>query len=147
MANNIELNVTWAEYRPLYERGLEVEERLNEIRKHNGWSNDTELFDEWSDLIKEESEIEERKRELRKHLIPEVGMPCTIIYYSDRCSGYVAEVTSPREIVVQEDGIYSGRKSYTFRKNGCWVSKGDTTKDWGTMCNLGYKHNYYDESF
>lgn len=141
------LTVTWKEYEPIYKRSLEIEERENEIHKVKEWYKDESLEEEYYELVKEESDLCDKERKLRPFLIPEVGMPCTVHYYSDRSSGYVIEVPTPNTIVVQQDGIYHGQKIYTFRSNGHWVEKGSTSADWSTICSLGYRDNYYDRSF
>ena len=146
-AQRIELNVPWSEYRPLYERGLEIEARQEEIRKDARWRFKPALVKEAQELSHEDFLLDQKKEKLREHLIPEVGMPCTVYFFSDRSSGYIEKVLSPKSFLVKMDGVYSGRKIFSHRKNGIWLEKGATIRSHGTYCALGYKYNYYDLSF
>lgn len=143
----IELVVAWSEYEPIKNRLDAIEKRQEEIIKNREWYKDKKLFDEYYRLSEECSGLSSKDEYMRPRLIPEVGMPCTVIYYSDRSAGTIIEVPSPKTIVVQQDGLYHGVKVFTFRKNGHWVQKGTTSRDWGTLCALGYRSDYYDMEY
>lgn len=145
--NNTELNVTWAEYEPLYKRSLEIDARGTELRKKEGWHKDKAIKEEIFALSHEECALNMKMNAMRPHLIPEVGIPCTVYFYSDSSAAYIAEVPSPKTIVVQLNGLYTSRKVYTLRKNGSWIEKGSTLRDWSTHCALGYAIDYFDRSF
>lgn len=74
-------------------------------------------------------------------VIPEVGCPGSVHYYTDWCSGHVEKILSPRRILFVETGIYSGAKIFTKRKGGVWVEEGDQIRD-GVRLVLGYVHDY-----
>lgn len=97
---------------------------------------------------------------------PEVGMGATILCWTDRQAATVVELPTPKSIVVQYDHakradsngmsdaqIYdytpnpNGHKvTFTQRKNGAWVRKGETLKS-GQRVALGYRAQYHDFSF
>lgn len=126
----MELIYTWAEVK-------ELQDRLIELRKS--------ICENWDEV----QESEKRLAQMRRQVIPEVGMPCTTIYYSDRSAAVIKEVhgKKKKEVLVQECGTYNGERVFTYRSNGRWVSKGDSSRGWGCMLGMGYQHNYFDESF
>ena len=142
-----EWNVTWKEYEPIYNRLAEIEARGTELRKVEGWQKDKAVMDEILALLAEESELEDKAHDMRPRLIPEIGVPCTVYYYSDCSAGRIIDVPTPKTIVVQQDGLYHGIKTFTYRRDGSWVEKGTTLRDPGTYCALGYRYDYYDRSF
>lgn len=100
---------------------------------------------------------------------PVVGMGATRIGWTDRHACTVIEVRSAKRIVVQRDTatrvlkpgsqVMSDQQTYTFaldpsgstyvvtlRKNGAWVSEGESMKN-GTRFMIGYRSEYYDFSF
>jgi len=148
MKKSCELNVKWSDYKSkIIDRLEAIEKRQEEIRKDANWYNNEWSENEYRSLSNEAHELREKRDRLHPRLIPEVGMPCTVLYYSDRSAGYIKEVKSPKHVVVQEDGLYHGIVEFTFRSNGRWVQRGTTSKDWGTMLGLGYRSDYYDQSF
>lgn len=101
------------------------------------------------------------------HVKPEVGMPATLLYWSDRKPATVTRVSpSGREVTVQRDrskriddnGMSEGQvyeyerdphavsEVFTLRKNGRWVEKGRKMGQ-GLRLGLGYREEYYDFSF
>ena len=93
--------------------------------------------------------LEERRDKMERQTIPEVGMPCTVIFYSDRSSATVIAVRgkTKKEVDVKMCGTYSGIKTFTYRRNGHWVEKGTTSRDWGTLLGIGYQSDYYDPEY
>lgn len=98
---------------------------------------------------------------------PEVGMPATLLYWSDRKPATVIRVSpSGREVAIQRDrstriddnGMSEGQvyeyerdpdalvEVFTLRKNGRWVEKGMRMGQ-GLRLGLGYREEYYDYSF
>lgn len=147
----MDLIYTWAELKRVQDRIAEIEKMTDEIteeRQKMGGNLDYKR-ETYNALWATRDKLETKRDMMRKQVIPEVGMPCTVIYYSDRSSAVVTEVRgkAKKEVVVKECGLYSGTKVFTYRKNGRWVSKGDTTRGWGTLLGLGYQHDYYDQSF
>ena len=143
----IELVITWSEYEPVKNRLEAIEKRQDEITDNRDWYKDESLSDEYHKLSRERARLSEKDDFMRPRLIPAVGMPCTVIYYSDRSAGTIIEIPTPKTIVVQQDGLYHGVKVFTYRKNGHWVQKGTTSRDWGTLCALGYRSDYYDREY
>lgn len=141
------LNITWEVYKPINERYEEVEKEIERIREQGEIYEDGKDRELYKSLIYESIDLRRKVTEMRPHLIPEVGVPCTVHFYSDRSSGYVLKVISPKKILVKMDGIYTGTKIFTYRRNGHWVQFGTTSRDWGTLCTLGYRSNYYDREF
>lgn len=99
--------------------------------------------------------------------IPEVGMGCTEIMFSDRHAYTILEVAeNGRTIVVQQDiatrtdkrGCSDWQdydykpdpkgdiKIVTLRKNGRWITKGEAMKN-GTSWRIGERDEHYDFSF
>jgi hypothetical protein len=119
---------------------------------------------------KEWKTIDERDKmiatlgEMYKHLMPEVGMPATAIYFSDRRAKTVVEVLTPNKIVVREncteciDYYKSDYKildelsnmpelTFTRRKSGRWVEMGQPDKYGSVFLVLGHRTHYIDPSF
>ena len=74
-------------------------------------------------------------------VIPEVGCPGTVKYYTDFCSGHVAEMLGPTRLRFVLTGIYSGEYIFSKRKNGAWIKKGDPIHG-GLLLILGWSHDY-----
>ncbi len=140
--NTNELNVRLADYRAAKEKVNELYELAYSKSGNNTVSREMKIK-AWEEYEAYEKMVEE----MHKHIIPEIGMDCTCVYYSDRSSAVVTKIISPKRIEVKQNGIYSGIKEYTYRKNGHWVEYGTTTKDWGTRLILDYTENYYDMEF
>jgi hypothetical protein len=106
--------------------------------------------------------LQNRIMESCKPITPEVGMGCTLCFYSDREAGTVIAVHTPRKITVQIDKATRTDKNgmcenqyyayepdptgatyvVTLRKNGRWVIAKDHT---GVL--LGQRDKYYDFGF
>ena len=148
----MELIYTWSELKAVQDRIAEIEKESESItdmiiREKRSLTEPERLHR--NALWEEYSELDKKREEMRKQTIPEVGMPCTVIYYSDRSSAVVTEVRgkAKKEVVVKQCGIYSSTKVFTYRRNGHWVSKGSTSRDWGTLLGIGYQSDYYDPSY
>lgn len=74
-------------------------------------------------------------------VIPEVGVPGTVHYYTDSCSGHVERMITPKKLVFKETGIYHSTYTFTLRRNGRWVEQGEKTSD-GLILTLGWAHDY-----
>ncbi len=97
-----------------------------------------------------------------KNLIPEIGLGCTICYYSDKRAATVTKIVSPCKIEVTFNktkcidyyaGEYEilpelegGPKVFTKRRNGYWVAEGQAYKG-GVLLMLHYQNHYIDPSF
>lgn len=105
-----------------------------------------------------------------KPLEPEVGMGCTILYWTDRSAATIMKVSDnkkhiwismDRAIRVDKNGmsedqsyIYETRNidvpeawvEYTLRKNGRYYKKGDTMRSNPSLL-IGVRREYYDYSF
>jgi hypothetical protein len=98
--------------------------------------------------------------------VPQVGMGCTILMYSDRHAATIVQVLSPNKIVIQEDTAtrtdtngMSEAQSYsytanqngakhtvTLRKHGRWVMAGQSMRS-GAVVRIGERSEYHDYSF
>ena len=94
-----------------------------------------------------------------------VGMGATEILYSDSRAKTIVEVKSPREIVVAENETkcidyyagtyeilpaiadYMSKETFTLRKNGTWVAKGQPKKAGSVILIVGFRYHYIDPSF
>lgn len=98
---------------------------------------------------------------------PEVGMGVTLLHWTDRSPATVVEVSeNGKTIKVQEDnatredsnGMSESQQykyeantdapihTYTLRKNGRWVRRGEPMKEGGTL-RIGSREKYHDYSF
>lgn len=113
-------------------------------------------FSDWT------KQIQEEKIKAIKNLVPEIGLGCTICYYSDRRAVTVTKIFSPCKIEVTFNQVrcidyYAGEyeilpelegapKVFTKRRNGYWVAEGQPFKD-GVLLMLHYQNHYIDPSF
>ena len=97
-----------------------------------------------------------------KNIVPEVGLGCTICYYSDKRAATVTKIISPCKIEVMfnqtkcldyfasEYEILSDLEGepmvFTKRRNGYWAAKGQSCKD-GVLLMLHYQNHYIDPTF
>lgn len=107
-------------------------------------------------------QIQEEKVKAIKGLIPEVGLGCTVCYYSDRRAATVTRIISSCKIEVTFNRVkcidyYTGNyeilpelegapKVFTKRRNGYWVAEGQPFKD-GVLLMLHYQNHYIDPTF
>ena len=142
----MDFKYTWQELKAIQDRIAELGKETDAIVERGTPESERERY---NSLWDERHTLEEKRDAMYKFVIPEVGMPCTVIYFSDRSAATVIEVRGAvkKEVVVQQCGVYSGRKVFTYRRNGRWVEKGTTVRDWGTLLGLGFQENYYDREF
>lgn len=97
-----------------------------------------------------------------KALVPRVGLPCTVYYYTDRHAATVTKIIGPNKIVVQDNVVecedyYAGRYTihpelepgeqvFTKRKNGKWILEGHPIKG-GVRLILHFQSHYIDPHF
>lgn len=142
----MDLIYTWSQLKA-------VRDRINEIAVATDAIIDNREYDtrreEYNKLWKERHALEEQRDMMERQTIPEVGMPCTVIFYSDRSSAVVIAVRgkTKKEVDVKMCGIYSGVKTFTYRRNGHWVQKGTTSRDWGTLLGIGYQSDHFDMEY
>jgi len=102
------------------------------------------------------------KLEAIKNLVPEVGLGCTICYYSDKRAATVTKIITPCKIEVTFNktkciDYYAGEyeilpelggapKVFTKRRNGYWVAEGQPFKC-GVLLMLHYQNHYIDPIF
>lgn len=150
----MDLIYKWAELKAVQDRIAEIEARTEAIsdercrmaKAREPGSGDY-CREERNALWDERHQLEEKRDIMRKQVIPEVGMPCTVHWYSDRSGAHVEKILSPKRIQVKCDSLYSCTKIFTFRRNGHWVEEGSTSRDWSTLLSLGYRSDYYDMEF
>jgi hypothetical protein len=101
-----------------------------------------------------------------KDSTPIVGTGCSILHWTDRTACTIIEVSeNGKTVVVQEDNAVRTDKlgmtdsqsyeytpnpngvkhTYTLRRNGKWVAKGESIK--GTRLMIGARQHFYDYSF
>lgn len=142
----MDLIYTWSQLKA-------VRDRINEIAVATDAIIDNREYDtrreEYNKLWKERHALEEQRDMMERQTIPEVGMPCTVIFYSDRSSAVVIAVRgkTKKEVDVKMCGLYSGVKTFTYRRNGHWVQKGTTSRDWGTLLGIGYQSDHFDMEY
>ena len=142
----MELIYTWSQLKA-------VRDRINAIAVTTDAIIDNREYDlrrdEYNALWAERHALEEQRDMMERQTIPEVGMPCTVIFFSDRSSAEVIAVRgkTKKEVDVKMCGIYSGVKTFTYRRNGHWVEKGTTSRDWGTLLGIGHKSDHYDMEY
>lgn len=108
---------------------------------------------------------EQYRRELKAiyAIVPEVGLPCTVCYWSDYRAATVTRIISPTKIEVTHNKVecldyYGGRYNilpeledghvdvFTKRRNGRWCMEGQATKD-SVKLVLHYQRHYIDPSY
>lgn len=144
----MDLIYTWSQLKAVRDRISEIEQRTDYlVEKHRGAFGP--YREEYNSLWDERHALEERRDKMERQTIPEVGMPCTVIFYSDRSAAEVIAVRgkTKKEIDVKMCGVHSGIKTFTYRSNGHWVEKGTTSRDWGTLLGIGYQSDYYDPEY
>jgi anionic cell wall polymer biosynthesis LytR-Cps2A-Psr (LCP) family protein len=93
---------------------------------------------------------------------PEVNMPVTINYYSDRRAATITKIIDAKKIEVRFNevvcmdyykseydvlpNLMGGELIFTKRKNGRWVVDGQPAKN-GTGLSLGIHDHFIDPSF
>ena len=148
----MELIYTWPQLKAVQDRIKSIEQETDAITDRTISERRAKTEEErlrYNALWHERHELEKQRDIMRKECIPEVGMPCTVHWYSDRSGATIKEVIgkTKKKVVVKCDGTYSCTKVFTYRRNGHWVEEGTTSRDWGTLLSLGYKSNYLDPSF
>lgn len=110
-----------------------------------------------------EEEREARRLKAIYAIVPEVGLPCTICYWSDYRAATVTRIISPTKIEVTHNEVecldyYAGRYNilpkleeghvdvFTKRRNGRWCMEGQATKD-SVKLVLHYQRHYIDPSY
>ena len=111
-----------------------------------------------------EDEHEARFIQAVHNIVPKIGLPCTVIYWSDKRAATVTRIVSPSKIevmhnevecldyyvgnykVLPEINTHMGVDVFTKRRNGLWVMEGQKSKD-GVKLMLHYQHHYIDPSF
>lgn len=120
-----------------------------------------QLIKNAQDYDKRQELQEERSKAIRR-LVPEVGLPCTIWYYSDRRAATVVEMPTSSKVIVRRNKVkcidyYAGtyeilpeligdENVFTRRSNGRWIMEGQASKD-GVELILHYQSHYIDPSF
>lgn len=135
-------------------------------RDNKEWKANRDNPDKLSEISKRMTEWREdrdrREAEAIKALVPRVGLPCTVYYYTDRQAATVTRVITPNKVAVQDNEVecldyYSGdykilpelepgEQIFTKRKNGMWILEGHPTKD-GVRLLLHYQSHYIDPHF
>lgn len=106
---------------------------------------------------------DERVEQARHALIPYVGLPCTIVYYSDYRAATVSRIITDKKIAVRHNlvkcidyfaGTYEilpeldehEEEIFTKRSNGLWCMEGQASRD-GVLLMLHYQRHYIDPHY
>lgn len=105
---------------------------------------------------------ERRENEAIKALVPRVGLPCTVYFYTDRHAATVTRIISPNKVAVRDNQVecidyFAGRykilseleggeRIFTKRSNGKWIMQGHHSKA-GVRLLLHYQSHYIDPEF
>lgn len=120
-----------------------------------------QILDE--DDFEERDRLEEKWLSVVRGIIPEVGVPCTIVYWSDYRAATIVEVDEKcKKVGVRFNEtkcndwyagsyeilpeLYGGVQYFTHRKNGQWVYEGHKVSD-GVKLMLHYQRHYIDPEF
>ena len=112
---------------------------------------------------KKRDEIEKRMYSVIRGIVPEVGIPCTIVYFSDYRAATVVDVNEKKTRVgvkfnrtICEDyyggqyevlpELYGRVQFFTHRRNGQWVMEGQPVSD-GVVLALHYQSHYIDPHY
>lgn len=107
--------------------------------------------------------LDARLTSVIKGIVPEVGAPCTIVYFSDYRAATVVEVSEDKKKVgvkfndhICKDWyagnyeilpeLYGPVQYFTHRKNGRWIMEGQPVRD-GVALALHYQRHYIDPHF
>ena len=112
---------------------------------------------------KKRDEIEKRMYSVIRGIVPEVGIPCTIVYFSDYRAATVVEVSEDKKKVGVRFNetkcndwyagdyeilpeLYDSVQFFTHRRNGQWVMEGQPVSD-GVVLALHYQSHYIDPHY
>lgn len=106
---------------------------------------------------------EEELERLYKGIIPEVGLKCTEVLYSDTYAHTITEVINPNKIKIRKndyhikdwvngegeilDELVGAEFTITRRKSGNWRAEGSPDKRGEVFYTLAYARTYRDPSF
>lgn len=125
--------------------------------------NDEQKEDRYALQCQWKKEHEARWLEAVHNIVPKEGLPCTIIYYSDKRAATVTRIISEREVEVTYNKVmcndyYAGDYKilqeledgltyvFTKRRNGMWVMKGQNVTH-GVKLILHYQRHYIDPHY
>lgn len=114
------------------------------------------------DTLEERDALEKEREQAVRDLIPEIGVKCTICYYSDYRAATVTQVLTERKVAVRLNvtkcldyfaGNYEilpklegAERIFTKRRNGLWIAEGNLSKD-GVRLALHYQRHYINPEY
>lgn len=114
------------------------------------------------DTLKERDALDEERSQAIRNLVPEVGLKCTICYYSDYRAATVTQVFTERKVAVRFNvtkclDYFAGDyeilpelrgedQIFTKRSNGKWIAEGQLSKD-GVRLVLHYQRHYINPEY
>lgn len=145
--------IPWSEYKALKGRREALRSGAIELTG-------TAARDRWDEI----EEIDEQLDAMRPHIMPEVGMGCTEILWSDRRAKTIVQVITPNKIVVRENETkcldwYGDRyeilpelsdmpeEVFTRRKSGRWCAYGQPDKFGSVYLAITYQEHSIDPGF
>lgn len=152
--------VSWAEYKAL---GELIEKKSEGIFQLMG----DEARKAWNEV----NELKRKHDKMYNDLMPEVGMGCTLVLWSDRRANTITKVITPNKVAITENKtkckdwygdeyeildelvkpmevLGEPTEFYTRRKSGRWVKMGCPDNPWNEpYIVLGIRHHSIDPSF
>ena len=112
---------------------------------------------------KKRYKLEEEWLSVVRGMIPEVGIPCTIVYFSDYRAATVVEVSEDKKKVGVRFNetkcndwyagdyeilpeLYGSVQYFTHRRNGRWIMEKQPVRD-GVALALHYQRHYIDPHY
>lgn len=112
----------------------------------------------------ERERLQEERLQAVLNLVPRVGLPCTIRYFSDYRAATIVAMPTPNKVIVRHNEVecldyyagnykilptiaeYMGEEVFTKRRNRLWVQEGQSTRD-GTRLLLHIHRHYIDPHY
>lgn len=134
---------------PYSQAMAEIENLREQILEEFDYKKIEKLEEEWLSVV--------------RGMIPEVGIPCTIVYFSDYRAATVVEVSEDKKKVGVRFNetkcndwyagdyeilpeLYGSVQYFTHRRNGRWIMEGHQVRD-GVALALHYQSHYIDPHY
>ena len=134
---------------PYSQAMAEIEKLREQIMEEFDYKKREKLEEEWLSVV--------------RGMIPEVGIPCTIVYFSDYRAATVVEVSEDKKKVGVRFNetkcndwyagdyeilpeLYGSVQYFTHRRNGSWIMEKQPVRD-GVALALHYQEHYIDPHY
>lgn len=114
------------------------------------------------DTLEERDALDKERGQAIRNLVPEVGLKCTICYYSDYRAATVTQVLAERKVAVRFNvtkclDYFAGDYEilpelegeewiFTKRSNGKWIAEDQLSKD-GVRLAIHYQRHYINPEY